>query len=77
MDDIKEFLAGLIYCVTRFTSTHVICYILLLFLLASPQSCAFLHDIVCLASKNKTEGFFLLKNAAACPTGTVHLLSEG
>lgn len=60
IDDIKEFLAGLIELVSTFISAHVIC--------SSPsQSCPFLHDMLCLFSKNKTERVFLWKNAAASP----------
>lgn len=51
IDDIKEFLTGLIELVSTFISAHVIC--------SSPsQSCPFLLDMLCLSSKNKAERFF-------------------
>lgn len=67
IDDIKEFLAGLIELVSTFISAHVICS-------SPPQSCPFLHDMLCLASKNKTEGFFFERMLLPA-LRTAHLLS--
>lgn len=74
MDNMKDFLAGPIHLVSPFMSAHVICSPPPLV----PRSHApSYHDILSLASKNKTEGFFFERMPLPAPKDTLHLLPKG